>query len=75
MPLACRVLGARVEHEGRVADIVEQRVELVVEQRQPVFDADRAAPLADGGVKIVGGGRGAEFERIGLAEAADRSRS
>ncbi len=71
-PLARRLLGPRVEHERRVADIVEKRVELVVEERQPVFEADRAAPLADGGVEIVGGGRGAEFKRIGLTEAADR---
>ena len=67
--LARGLLGARVEHEGRVADIVEQRVEPIVEKRQPVLEADRATALADGGIEFVVGGRGAEFGGVGLAEA------
>ena len=64
-----RVLGARVEHERRVADIVEDRVEAFVEQRQPVLEADRAAAFADRGVEIVARGRRAEFCGVGLTEA------
>ena len=69
-----RVLGPRVEHEGRVSDIVEERVEAFVEERQPVLEADRPAALADRGVKIVVARRRAEFLGVSLAEAADRLR-
>src|ERR1700733_13071095 len=41
--LVGRVLGATVEHERRTGGIVKDRVELIVEQRQPMFDADGAA--------------------------------
>ena len=70
--LVGRVVGAPVEHERRIADIVEDRVELIVEQRQPMFDADRAAAFADGGVEIVAWSGRAELGRVALAEALDR---
>ena len=70
--LGGRLFGAGVEHEGRVADIVEQRVEAVVEERQPVLEADRAPAFADCGVEgIVRRGR-AELLGVELAEATDR---
>ena len=72
--LVRRVLGPRVEHERRIADIVEQRVEVFVEERQPMLEADRAAAFADRGVKIVAWRRRAEFRRVALAKAVDRFR-
>ena len=54
--LVRRLLAARVEHERRIADIVEDRVQLVVEERQPMFDADGAAAFADRVVEVVAGG-------------------
>ena len=70
--LVRRVVGATVEHERRITDIVKDGVELVVEQRQPMFDANRAATFADGGVEIVVWSGRAELRRVALAEALDR---
>src|ERR1700722_14836828 len=70
--LVRRVVSARVEHEWRITDIVKDRVELIVEQRQPMFDADGSAPFAYGGVKIVAGRGRAELRRVALAETFDR---
>ena len=67
-----RVLGARLEHEWRVADIVEDRVEPVVDERQPMLDPDGAAAFADGGVKIVVWSGGAKLGRIALTKSLDR---
>ena len=72
--LVRRILGASIEHERRIADIVEQSVEAFVEQRQPVLEADRAPPFADRGVEVVVAGRRAEFLGVGLSKAADRFR-
>ena len=69
--LACGLLRPRVEHEGRAGDIVEHGVEALVEERQPMLEADCPPAFADRGVKVVVARRRAEFERIGLAEAAD----
>ena len=70
--LVRRVVSARVEHEWRITDIVKDRVELIVEQRQPMFDADGSPAFADGGVKIVAGRGRAELRRVALAETFDR---
>ena len=71
-PLASRVVDLRVEQQRRVAEIIEQRVEFVVEQRQPMFGAGMAAALADRFVKRVAARLAAKARRIGLAEAAHR---
>jgi len=47
------VLDERVEDERRRPSIVEQRVELLVEQRQPMFEAWMAAAFADRLIKPV----------------------
>src|ERR1700734_4079226 len=70
--LVGRVVGATVEHERRTTDIVEDRVELIVEQRQPMFDADGAAAFTDGGVEIVVWSGRAELRCVALAETFDR---
>ena len=67
-----RVVGATVEHERRIAEIVKDRIELVVQQRQPMFDADGAAAFADRCIEIVARGRCAELGRVALAEALDQ---
>ena len=66
------LLGARVEHDGRLRDIVEHRVQPLVEQRQPMFEADRAAALAHRLVERIAASRRAEFGGVALAKAADR---
>ncbi len=68
--LARRVIGERVEDEGHARQIGEQRVEVVVEQRQPVLDAGMAPPLAHRLVERVVPRRRAEGRHIALAEAA-----
>ena len=69
--LTHRVLALRFDRDRRVAEIVEQRVHLVLEQRQPMFHAGMAAALADGLVeRIVALGR-AEFRDIAHPEPAD----
>ena len=70
--LVRRVLRPRVQHERRARDIVEQRIQAFVEERQPMLEADRAAALADRGVKIVVARRRAEFLGVELTEAADQ---
>ena len=65
------VFGLRIEHERRVGEIVEQRVQLFVEQRQPVLHARIAAALADGLIERIVAARRAEGRDIALAEAAD----
>ena len=63
----------RVEDDGAVAEVVEERAELGVEERQPVLHAGVPAALADGGVERVVVGR-PEGVDVVLAEAADRIR-
>ena len=71
-PLARRVLGQIFEDHRRAGHVVEQRIEPVVEQRQPVLHAGMAAAFADRLVQqIVGVGR-AEGRDIAGAEFADR---
>ncbi|MNH88446.1 hypothetical protein D3C73_409550 [compost metagenome] len=67
--LVARLLRLAVEEDRRgVRQIVEQRVQPVVEQRQPVLHALTARPLADGGVhRLVA--RRAEQVQIAAAEA------
>ena len=52
--------GERLEHDRRAGQIIEQRVELGVEQRQPMLHAGIAAAFAHGLVKLIVRCRGAE---------------
>ena len=70
-PLLGRVLDQRIEHDGRTRRIIEQSIELLVEQREPMLHAGIAAALAHRFVQNVVRRGGAEFFRIALAEAAD----
>ena len=68
-PLLDRRLGQVVEADGRVAHVVEQRLQLVVEQRQPVLHAGIALSGADGLVeRVLGRGR-AERLQVFAAKA------
>ena len=71
-PLARGVLGQRLQDHRRARHVVEQRVEPVVEQRQPVLHAGMAAALAHRLVQQVLGIGGAERRDIAGAEFADR---
>ncbi len=61
-----------VERERRRGQIVEQRFQFLVEQRQPVFDADRAPSGTDRFVERIVMADGPEQLAIAGAEALDR---
>ena len=63
------LVGQVVEGHGGVADVVEQRLQALVEQRQPVLHAGIALAGADGLVEGVLAGGGAEGLDVGAAEA------
>ncbi len=63
-----------IGHDTEALQIVEDRVEVVVEQRQPVFHAGIAPAFGHGRIKGIVAGGGAEQREIVLAEAADRFR-
>ena len=69
--LAGRIVDQRVEDHRHARQVVEQRVEVVVEERQPVLHAGIAPALADRLVEPVVAGRRAEGRHIGLPEAPD----
>ncbi len=58
------------DEQGVLGQVVEQRLELLVEQRQPVLDAGAALALAHGGIEGVVPRR-SELGDIALAEAGD----
>ncbi len=61
----------RLDRDRRVAEIVEQRIHPLLEQRQPMFHAGMAASLADGLIEhIVAFGR-AELRDIAHPEPTD----
>ncbi len=64
--------GLGVEQQRRVIEVLEQRVEAWVEQRQPMFEALRAAALAHRFVERIAARLGAEMGDIALAETLDR---
>ena len=70
-PLAGGIVDERVEGDRHALRVIEQRVEPVVEERQPVLDARITAAFADGFVEPVVAGRRAELGHVALAEAAD----
>ena len=69
-----RLARQMVEHDRRVRQIVEHRIEPLVEERQPMLHAGEAPALADRGVERVVARRRAERLDVGAAEAADRLR-
>src|SRR2546421_138940 len=70
-PSARAILGLRLDRNRRAVEIVEQRVHLFLEQRQPVFHAGVAAALGDGFIEVVVPRRRAERRHIAHAEAAN----
>ena len=71
-PLARCLAGERIENQRGTGAIFEQRVELFVKQRQPMFDALRAAAFADSFIEHIAARLRAEMRHIGLPETADR---
>src|SRR5262249_11761998 len=71
-PLAGGVLGQRFEYQRRARYIVEQRLEPVVKQRQPMLEAAMASAFAHRVVEEVVGRGGAEGRYVTEAEAPDR---
>ena len=69
--LARGVLGERLHRQCGARQIIEQRLHLVVEQRQPMLHAGIAPSAAHRLVQQIVGRGGAEFLHIAGAEAAD----
>ena len=65
------VLGERLEHDRRTRHVVEQRVEPVVKERQPVLHAGMTAPFTHRVIEEVVGRGGAKSFHIAQAEAPD----
>ncbi len=70
--LACGFFGERIEDERGAGAIVEQRVELFVKKRQPMFEALIAAAFADGFIEGIAARLRAKMRHIGLPEPSDR---
>ena len=71
VPLAQRFVRKVIEHHRRVWQVVEDRFQPLVEERQPVLHAGETTSLRDRRVKPVVARRGAESFDVGTAEAAD----
>ena len=61
-----------VDDDGRFRQVVEQRLQLLVEERQPVLHAGEAPAFAHRLVERIGAEHRAEGGAVILAEAADR---
>ena len=61
-----------IEQQRRVADVIEQAVELVVQQRHPVIEPAGTAAFAHRFIEHVAARLGAEQGDVFLAEALDR---
>ncbi len=72
LPVGEAVLDQMPDHGRRVGQIVEKRLQLFVEERQPMLHAGEAPALAHRLVERVVAEHGAEGGAIALAEAADR---
>src|SRR4029077_20558776 len=66
-----RVLGEMLQCDGRPRQKIEQRLEPIVKQRQPMLHAGVAAAFADRFIEKVVRRRGAEFSDIARAKTAD----
>jgi len=73
-PFAGGVLGQRFEYHRGTHYIVEQRLEPVLEQRQPMLHAAMATAFAHRVIEEVVGRGGAEGRHVTKAEAPDRFR-
>ena len=72
--VVARVRRAMVEQDRALRHVVEERLEPVVEERQPVLDTGIAALGGDRLVKRIVSGHGAERAAVSGAEARDRLR-
>ena len=72
--VVARLARAMIEHHGGAGEIVEQRLQAVVEERQPVFEAGMAAAGGDRLVERIAVARAPEPFAIGGAKARDRGR-
>src|SRR6185312_234225 len=70
-PIAAHAIGLVIERHRRTGQVIEDRLEALIEQRQPMLDADIAMPGADRFVKRIVVDRGAELIAIARAETAD----
>ena len=70
-PLMGGLFGQRLDGKRRSFEVIEQRLHLLVEERQPMLDAARAAALADRFIERVVGRGGAEGRHIAGAEQPD----
>jgi hypothetical protein len=69
--LARGVLTLRLDRNRRIAEIVEQRIHPLLEQRQPMLHAGVAAAFADGLIELVIRTGRAELRDVGHAETPD----
>ena len=74
VPLGQRLARQMVEHERRVGQVVEQRVQLLVVERQPVLHAGEAPAFAHRRIERIVTRRRAERLDVVAAETADRLR-
>ena len=70
-PLGRRLANAGIEHQRRIASVGEDRIERIVEQRQPMLEAGAATALADRLVEHVAPRLAAELARVVLAKTLD----
>src|SRR5215813_14537517 len=73
-PLAGGVLGQRLEYHRGTGYVIEQRIEPVMEQRQPMLHPAMAPAFAHCVVEEVVGRGSAEGRDVAEAEAPDRFR-
>ena len=71
-PVGANLVGLMVERDPGAGQIVEQGLQPLVIERQPMLHADIAPPGADRFVERVVGAGGAELLAVALAEAVDR---
>src|ERR1700730_11856977 len=71
-PVVADLVGLMVEREPRTGQVVEQSLQLLVVERQPVLHADIAPAGADRFVEQVVRAGGAELLAVTRAEAPDR---
>ena len=69
-PVLARIVRQRIEGDDRAREIVEQRIEPLMEQRQPMLHALVLLPRRDGLVERVVALHGPEQLHIALAKAA-----
>src|SRR5271167_5010500 len=66
------LVGLVIERDPGAGQVIEQRLQPLVIERQPMLHADVTAPGTDRFVKRVVGPGGAELLAVALTEAADR---